>query len=716
MAADIDVIVLNEHEFLAELGIAHHLRDLLQHALAGFVQRMRFTCKYELNRAVGIIHHRCQLLDIAENEIRTLVGCKPSREANRQRVPAKHAVQTLQYLAGLAAPLGLRDRAFAYELDQLRLEIEVGLPKLAVIHAFDAKPDLRLAAALDPVSAQMAIVEAEHLRSEPRGNMHAVSDMSDGNLVLGLSAEQAGPHGSRNFAVQRGHRIGAARKPQGKHGHAKQFVGVAGMFAAEPKQTFLGKTQRLAQRSNMFLDQPGVESVVPGRNWRVGGENHFARNPRYRSIEGDAFILHPHANGFQNRKSTVALVQMKHARSNSQGFQGAQAPNTQQKFLANADAQISAVQAGRQLTIFGRVALHVRIQQQQVAATDFHAPHFGKNASTPGFNLDHHRPAIFANGDLHRKLIDVGLEVLFPLPSPQVEMLAEVPLPVKQPDSDQGNVKIRRAFDVIAGENSQAAGVHRQGFMKSELCREIRHWMRPQHAGVPGSPGTVVFQILQHAPIRVVHAAVKHQFGRSSFQLRQGNFAQQSHRIMVQVTPPRRIQVQKKALRVMVPTPPQIARQRPQALLQWRNEAIQGARFAHHWRDLHRSLAQHAYFFCTEHASFHSLDDKDTLQNAAIHQRNAQKRLISVLAGVAEIFETGVILHVTDGNRLHLFRHESGQSLMHSHSQIAYAFATQPNSGRQHEIGAVWFQQICRTDVRMKSFGNQSDDVHQRFR
>ena len=54
----------------------------------------------------------------------------------------------------------------------------------------------------------------------------------------------------------------------------------------------------------------------------------------------------------------------------------AQAADAQQQFLADADAPVAAVEARSQLAIFGRIAFHVRIEQQQIAAADLDAPDF----------------------------------------------------------------------------------------------------------------------------------------------------------------------------------------------------------------------------------------------------------------------------------------------------------------------------------------------------
>ena len=132
-----------------------------------------------------------------------------------------------------AAPVRSRGRA---RIDELRLQAEMRLPQLAIVDALDSLPDLRFGAVLVPACAEMPVVEAEHLRSEPGRHMHAVGDMADRNGVFGLAGIQAGPHVARYFAVQGRDSIGAARDLQSEHRHAEIFVMIAGIFAAELHQ------------------------------------------------------------------------------------------------------------------------------------------------------------------------------------------------------------------------------------------------------------------------------------------------------------------------------------------------------------------------------------------------------------------------------------------------------------------------------------------------
>src|ERR1700749_4693691 len=58
MAADVDVVIFDENKFVAELRVAHHLRDLLEHTFARFVERMRLACENKLHWSLWIVDHR----------------------------------------------------------------------------------------------------------------------------------------------------------------------------------------------------------------------------------------------------------------------------------------------------------------------------------------------------------------------------------------------------------------------------------------------------------------------------------------------------------------------------------------------------------------------------------------------------------------------------------------------------------------------------------
>ena len=208
---------------------------------------------------------------------------------------------------------------------------------------------------------------------------------------------------------------------------------------------------------------------------------------------------------------------------------------------------------------------------------------------------------------------------------------------------------------------------------------------------------------------------MQHQFAGAAFQLGQRNLRQQRDRIVIQLPPAHRIEIAEQAAGIVVPAPPQIARQRPQPLLRGRDEAVQRARFADHRRHLRGRLHQHPHFVVAKDARLDGLHHQHALQNASIDQRNAQKRLVGIFARFAEILEARMVLDLLHGDRPHLFGNQTRQPFVQRHAQRADALRAKPDSRGQHQIGAVRLQQIGRADVGLKAPGDQRHHVHQRL-
>ena len=322
----------------------------------------------------------------------------------------------------------------------------------------------------------------------------------------------------------------------------------------------------------------------------------FAGNAADGMIEADALALHAVSNRFQNGEAAVPFVQVQNAGCDAHGSEGAEASDAQQQFLADPDARISSIQTRGKFTVLGMIAFDVGVEQKQIAASDLHAPDFRADGSAAGFHLNGYRLAVRSDGSFHGQLIDIGLDIFFLLPAGAIEALAEVSLAIKQSHGHQRNTQIGRALDVIAGQHAEAAGVFGNGNVQTEFGGEVSHRTRPQNAGVPGSPGTVSIEILALAAIGIINSAVQHQLAGAPFHHGQRNLRKQGDGIVIELPPANRIEVAKQAAGVMVPTPPKIARQRPQTFLGGSDKAVQSAGFAYHRADLGRSLAQHSDF------------------------------------------------------------------------------------------------------------------------
>src|SRR3989442_15297933 len=123
-------------------------------------------------------------------------------------------------------------------------------------------------------------------------------------------------------------------------------------------------------------------------------------------------------------------------------FKGPETSHSEKKFLANPRPAVTAIQAGGQVPVFGRIAGYVGIEKNEVAAANLQSPHFRADGTRARSDLHHHGLAVCSNGYLQRQFADVRFKIFFLLPSVSIQALAEVTLVIEQTDTDQGNTKI----------------------------------------------------------------------------------------------------------------------------------------------------------------------------------------------------------------------------------------------------------------------------------
>ncbi len=198
--------------------------------------------------------------------------------------------------------------------------------------------------------------------------------------------------------MQRRNGIGTAGKQEPENGHAERFMMVIGMLAAKAHQPFVRNAQLFAQRAQVLLNQIGMEPVVTRRHRGVGGEDHFPGNLMGGGVEVQAFFLHAIANRLQHGEPAVAFVEVENAGRNAHGLEGAKTADPEQQLLTNAGASVTAIQARRQVQIFGCIARDFGVEQQKVTTPDFDSPDLGANRAAAGFNFDHHRFPVLADG------------------------------------------------------------------------------------------------------------------------------------------------------------------------------------------------------------------------------------------------------------------------------------------------------------------------------
>ena len=125
------VVVFQERDPALERGVAGELVDALQHFLPRVVGRMRLAGEHDLHRPPGAGEQPAEPVEIAEDEVRALVGGEPAREADGERAGIEEGARAddLCRLAVLAGePMA---RVLADMVEQHRLEPHVSVPELA---------------------------------------------------------------------------------------------------------------------------------------------------------------------------------------------------------------------------------------------------------------------------------------------------------------------------------------------------------------------------------------------------------------------------------------------------------------------------------------------------------------------------------------------------------------------------------------------------------
>ena len=202
MPAHIHVVVFHEDKLIAEQGIVHHARDLLENALARLVERVRLAGEDELHGIFCIIDHGRESGHVAQDQIGALISGKAAGKADGEGIRAEHTAQPLQVLGGLAPAACLFSRPGPDKVQQARLQMQVRFPQFRIVHILDAFPYFGFGTVLLPARTQMAIVEPGHLRRNPAWHMHSVGDVANGNFVFGLARMETLPHSARDFPVQ----------------------------------------------------------------------------------------------------------------------------------------------------------------------------------------------------------------------------------------------------------------------------------------------------------------------------------------------------------------------------------------------------------------------------------------------------------------------------------------------------------------------------------
>ena len=328
------------------------------------------------------------------------------------------------------------------------------------------------------------------------------------------------------------------------------------------------------------------------------------------------------AHQLQRGERAVAFVQVDDARRNTHRQQRADAADAEQQLLTDANAIVAAVQARGQLAVFRLVAVDVRVEQEQRVAADREGP--DSRGDRSGARGDRHRDRLaVARGGLNGQQAAVHVEIVLVLAPVEIQPLLEVALVVVQAHAHERYPEVRRALDVIACEDAEAARVDRKRLVNTELGGEVGDGPRPQDARVARTPRMFRLEVLLQPAIGIVDPAMELELLCPFLQRLDGDLLQERNRIVIELAPPDRIELPKEGRRIVVPAPPEVARERVESLMRRCRRLAERPRFADDRRQLCACHDEHPDIVLAERPAFDGLDDEDSDEQAAIQNWDA---------------------------------------------------------------------------------------------
>ncbi len=187
----------------------------------------------------------------------------------------------------------------------------------------------------------------------------------------------------------------------------------------------------------------------------------------------------------------MPLVHVIHARFESEGRERPKTADAQHDFLPNARVVVAAVELVGNGAIFRtEIFRDVGIEENQAHPAHIQQPDFDLDRAIGEIYLDANFPVVRVGCGQNRECIEVTGGIAFLLPAIGIQILPKVAVLIQKRHADERKVEVARRFQVVAGEDAEAAGINRkalgQTVFRGEVGDEFSTFAtgRPLHVGV----------------------------------------------------------------------------------------------------------------------------------------------------------------------------------------------------------------------------------------
>lgn len=274
--------------------------------------------------------------------------------------------------------------------------------------------------------------------------------------------------------MQFGYAVAEAAGAQGQYGHAEELVFVGGVLAAEGEEAFEVQPEAWEHGGEVFFDQAWREAVDAGGYGSVRGEDLPGGDGLADLVEAQAGFFAQACDAFEGEQGGVAFVDVEDGGVFAEGGKGFDAPDAEDDLLLDAGFHVPAVEVFGDIAVGSCVLWEVGVQEVERDAADVCAPDADGDGSAGEVDADFDLCAGFGVDDALDGLVgrvDVGVDLL--LVAVGVEVLVEVAVAVEEADGDEWDGHLGGAFEVVAGEAAEAAGVDLEALGDAELGAEV---------------------------------------------------------------------------------------------------------------------------------------------------------------------------------------------------------------------------------------------------
>ena len=312
------------------------------------------------------------------------------------------------------------------------------------------------------------------------------------------------PESVRDPAVKLADAVGLVRHADGESREVEPGIVIA-VDAAQAEQALPVHPAFTAPGFEILGDQLGCERHVASGHRGVGREQRVSGGAPDGLVEGDLVLLDPLPDPFQRQQRGVSLVHVPHRRLHLQRPQCQESSDAQNVLLTQPHLPSLNVEDRGDRAVVRTVLRDVGVEQQNRNAPDLRLPALQVELSPRHRHAHQQRLAVRAGHRADRQAPEIEIRVEVLMQPLRIDGLLEIPAAIHQADAEEGESEIAGRLAVVAGQDTEAAGVDPDAAVPAVLGGEIGDRATGIVRIRPREPARVD---LGHVPFELVHDVV----------------------------------------------------------------------------------------------------------------------------------------------------------------------------------------------------------------